>query len=363
MPSTAASHPEPATNTASNGGAGAGLTNMSPANFGMVMATGIVSLAAHMLGHGIIAHALFLLNNALFVALCVLSVLRMLRHPRAFFGDMFDHGRGPGFFTTVAACAVLGSQYMVLARDMYLGQVLWAVALTLWAFLTYAVFAAFTIKREKPALDKGLSGAWLLAIVATQAIAVASSLLSGTLAQPVRLELNFLALSMWLWGGMLYIWTMTLIFYRYTFFSFSPADLTPPYWINMGAMAISTLAGSLLVGHADDSAPYLVSLLPFIKGFTIFYWASGTWWIPMLLILSVWRYIWQRYPLHYDPLYWGAVFPLGMYAAATFELQAVMGFAFLQPLARVFFVLACVAWAAAFGGLVWRLLRRPGSAL
>jgi hypothetical protein len=34
--------------------------------------------------------------------------------------------------------------------------------------------------------------------------------------------------------------------YRYTFFKFSPGDLTPPYWINMGAMAISALAGSLL---------------------------------------------------------------------------------------------------------------------
>ena len=52
---------------------------------------------------------------------------------------------------------------------------------------------------------------------------------------------------MWLWGGMLYIWLMALIFYRYTFFSLSPGDLEPPYWINMGAMAISTLAGSLLI--------------------------------------------------------------------------------------------------------------------
>src|SRR5690606_2696657 len=44
---------------------------------------------------------------------------------------------------------------------------------------------------------------------------------------------------------MLYIWMMALIFYRYIFFNFSPADLAPPYWINMGAMAISTLAALL----------------------------------------------------------------------------------------------------------------------
>ena len=34
---------------------------------------------------------------------------------------------------------------------------------------------------------------------------------------------------------------------------------------------------------------FLETLLPFLKGFTIFFWATGTWWIPMLLILVVWR--------------------------------------------------------------------------
>jgi tellurite resistance protein TehA-like permease len=81
-------------------------------------------------------------------------------------------------------------------------------------------------------------------------------------------------------------------------------------------MAISTLAGSLLILNAPD-APFLISLLPFIKGFTVFYWATGTWWIPMLLVLAIWRHVYRRFPLRYDPLYWGAVFPLGMYAACT----------------------------------------------
>src|SRR5690606_21501904 len=124
--------------------------------------------------------------------------------------------------------------------------------------------------------------------------AVSGTLLAANLESHYRLPLNFLSLSMWLWGGMLYIWIMALIFYRYTFFSFSPAELSPPYWINMGAMAISTLAGTLLVQNAVH-APYLVSLIPFIKGFTILYWATATWWIPMLLCLGAWRYVHQRF--------------------------------------------------------------------
>lgn len=36
----------------------------------------------------------------------------------------------------------------------------------------------------------------------------------------------------WLGGGMLTIWIMSLIFYRYTFFSLEPSDPTPPYGIS-----------------------------------------------------------------------------------------------------------------------------------
>ena len=336
------------------------LAGLSPAYFGVVMATGIVSLSSHQLGMAGMAHALFQLNIVFYAGLWILTVLRVVRYPRRFFGDMTDHLRGPGFFTTVAGSSVLGSQFVVLAADYRAGVALWVVAVALWIGLTYTIFAAFTIKDHKPTLDKGISGAWLLAVVATQSIAVLSALLAAHIGQPHKLEMNFLALSMWLWGGMLYIWMMSLIFYRYTFFPLSPGDLSPPYWINMGAMAISTLAGSLLIINAPD-APFLLSLLPFLKGFTVFYWATGTWWIPMLVVLALWRYAYKRFPMKYDPLYWGAVFPLGMYAAGTHEMIKAMGFDFLWFLPPVFLYIGLAAWAAAFTGLAFDLLRRVGA--
>lgn len=332
------------------------LAGMSPANFGMVMATGIVSLGGFLLGFESVARSLFWVNIGLYAVLWVLTITRALRYPSAFFGDLRDHLRAPGFFTTVAATSILACQFMVLDHDSGVGLVLWAIAVVLWFVFTYSIFTALTVKRDKPTLDKGINGGWLLAVVATQSIAVSSALLAAVSAQPYRLELNFLALSMWLWGGMLYIWMMSLIFYRYTYFRLSPDDLTPPYWINMGAMAISTLAGSLLVLNSPD-APYLVSVLPFIKGFTIFYWATGTWWIPMLLILGVWRYVYRRFPLRYDPLYWGAVFPLGMYGVCTWQLDAAMSFSFLSVVPKLFFFVAAAAWILTFFGMIHRILK------
>ncbi|MFV0284388.1 MAG: tellurite resistance/C4-dicarboxylate transporter family protein [Castellaniella sp.] len=332
------------------------LRELSPAYFGLVMATGIVSLASNMMDYPQLARALFVLNVIQYAVLWLVYLLRACLFPRRFFGDMIDHARGPGYFTVVAATGILASQSILLHEGLLMGFGLWWLAVILCVGLTYTIFTTFTVKKEKPPLDKGISGAWLLAVVATQALAVSGALLAARIGQPFRLELNLVALSMWLWGGMLYIWMMSLIFYRYTFFPFSPGDLSPPYWINMGAMAISTLAGSLLIQNAPH-APYLVSLLPFLRGFTVFYWATGTWWIPMLLVLGIWRHVFQRFPFSYDPLYWGAIFPLGMYAASTWQMNRAMGFDFLGFLPVTFLYVAWFGWLVTFIAMVRRLLR------
>ncbi|MDE2377913.1 MAG: tellurite resistance/C4-dicarboxylate transporter family protein [Bradyrhizobium sp.] len=321
------------------------------------MATGIVSIAARDFGLPILATGLFAFNLGAYVVLTCLTALRSVRYPGLFFADMTDHRIGPGFFTAVAASCILGNQFLLMAGSLAAATVFLALGTVLWIGLTYTIFTAFTVKRDKPPLEEGLTGAWLIAVVATQSIAVLAALIASEWPQQLRLELNFFALSMWLWGGMLYIWIISLIFYRCVFFAFSPGDLTPPYWITMGAMAISTLAGARLVQNTPD-APFLASLLPFLKGFTVFYWAAGTWWIPMLLVLGVWRHLIRRFPLRYDPLYWGAVFPLGMYTVATKQMAAALELPFLAPLPPVFFAAALVAWTLAFIGLVSELLRK-----
>jgi tellurite resistance protein TehA-like permease len=332
------------------------LEDLSPSYFAFVMATGIVSIGCHLLDLEPLAVALYVIAIAGYAVIWVLFALRFGRYRERFLEDLTDHKRAPGFLTVVAGTGVLGAQTLLIADDLQVAVVLLAIAGGLWLLLTYTIFTALMIKREKPTLAQSISGSWLLAVVATQSIAVLIALLSPHWGQPLRLRVNFAALSMWLWGGMLYIWIISLIFYRYIFFPFSADDLAPPYWINMGAMAISVLAGSLLILNSPD-APFLDSLRPFLEGFTVFYWATGTWWIPMIAILGVWRYGVRRLPFEYDPLYWGAVFPLGMYAVATYKMAQALDLGFLDIVPKVFLGLALAAWLATFIGLLRSLLR------
>jgi tellurite resistance protein TehA-like permease len=237
-----------------------------------------------------------------------------------------------------------------------LAAVLWIGALALWLVIMYTFFSAVTVRENKPSIETGLNGAWLLAVVATQSISVLGTLLGSHWAAYSE-PLLFFTLSMFLIGCMLYLLLITLIFYRFTFVSVTSATLTPPYWINMGAVAITTLAGARLI-LAASAWSFLRDLMPFLKGFTLFFWAAGTWWIPLLFILGFWRHVYKRFPLRYDPQYWGMVFPLGMYTVCTFQLSNAIGFSQLLVIPRYFIYLAFAGWLAAAVGLVHSLFFR-----
>lgn len=330
------------------------IADLFPGYFAMVMATGIVSIASQLLDLPSIAKALLAVNIAAYVVLSVLLLTRIIRFFPRVRADITDHVRGPGFFTVAAGTCVLGSQLIIVAGAIHAALVLWFVGLGLWALTMYTFFTFVTIQQDKPPLEKGMSGTWLIAAVATQSVSVLGTLLSDRLSE-YREPLFFLTLCMFLIGCMLYLLLITLIFYRFTFKGFTAAELSPPYWINMGAVAITTLAGARLIIAAPDWS-FLVEILPFLKGFTLFFWAWGTWWIPLLIILGYWRHVYMRFPLRYNPQYWGMVFPLGMYTACTFQLSKAINFEPLMIIPQVFIYLALAAWIAASAGLIYSML-------
>jgi tellurite resistance protein TehA-like permease len=332
------------------------LAGLHPASFAMVMATGIVSVAAQLEGWPALARPLVWLNALLYLVLWVLLLARIVRYPQRVVADLYDHNRSVGFFTTVASTCVLGNQFLVVTPLPRVAIALWLIGIALWAVLTYSIFTILTIKPQKPSLAEGINGAWLVAVVAAQAVSTLGGLAAEHLGA-AREQALFFSLVMWLSGGMLYVLIIGLIFYRYTFMPLDPKQLAPPYWINMGAMAISTLAGTVLIASAERFPP-LAELVPFLEGVTLLFWATATWWIPLLLILGFWRHVIRRVPLAYDVVYWSMVFPLGMYTACTRRLVTALDLPWLGVVPQVTLYISLAAWCLTFIGLLRRLALR-----
>ncbi|WP_296804972.1 tellurite resistance/C4-dicarboxylate transporter family protein [Thiocapsa sp.] len=331
------------------------IEKLPPSYFSLVMATGIVSIACDLVGLDWIAHPLLFINLIAFAALLFMTGLRVLVYPTHLVDDLRAHALGPGYFTIVAGTCVIGVQIFTLTGDADLAFGLWVFGAFLWLLITYSFFTAIIVHPTKPSLTDGMSGVWLIASVATQSIAVLGTMVAFRFPDAQQFIL-FISLFFYFMGCMLYINIIALVFYRLTFMHLEPASFTPPYWVSMGATAIATQAGATLILHAEESQ-LLVELVPFLKGFTLFFWAAGTWWIPLLIALGIWTHWLRRVPIVYTPLFWGAVFPLGMYTASTALLANALQIDGLTWIPAITVYIALAAWGLTFLGLLRRLFR------
>ncbi len=333
------------TNTSSS--SGSPIETLFPGYFALVMATGIIAVAAGQQNVDWLADVLYAAAAVGYVVLAVLLGLRVVRYPKAFISDLETHTRGFAFLTTVAGTNVLASASVVVHGWWTVAWVLWWVSIVLWLFLLYATLISTVVRRDKPELGGGINGTWFLLTVSTQSIVVVGGLVFDRHASDA---LAFTLLAAFLVGIVLYLIVMTMVFLRWTFHELEPTEVDPPAWIAAGAVAITVLAGSNLLIAAPESER-LTRLSGFIEGMTVLAWATATFWFPLMIAIGVWRHIVRRVPLRYHPSYWSLVFPIGMYSAATFRMRAAIDLDVLEVLPKLALAGALVAWSATAVGL------------
>jgi tellurite resistance protein TehA-like permease len=323
--------------------------SVGPANFALVMATGIVSTAAQEEGHQLVSAGTLVVAAVAFVVLAALSLLRLVGSFADVRADFTTPTRCFGFFAVVAGSAILGER-LYDARFETASFVLLAVAALGWLVLGYAVPAVVMLGSAKPGLADAVDGTWLLWVVATQSISTAAAQVADHPGVPTALAATG-AVATWAIGVVLYLSLLTLLLLRLLVAPVAPAKLTAPYWIIMGATAITVLAGSRLLG-LDPALSVMGASAPVVEGLSLILWAFGTWTIPLLVIFGLWRHVRHRDRLTYTPELWAIVFPLGMYTTATAEFGAVTRQGALTTVAEAAYWVALGSWLAVFAALL-----------
>lgn len=334
------------------------IRRLYPGYFALVMATGIISNAAFHIGHRALSDFLLAMNLAAFPMLVLASAIRGVRYPREYWTDLANPRLVFSFFTIVAAADVFGLQ-LALRGHAEPAVALWLFALTVWVVLGYLSFSVLTFVNTESGADL-VHGGWLIAIVGTESLVLLGAEIAphfGPAAPLVFITIY----ALWGIGIVFYGIFITLFSYRLFFLRVTTTDVTPLFWVVMGAAAISTNAGSVLI-LTDPGMPFLLALRPFLDGTTLILWAWSTWWIPMLVILGVWKHLVRRESIAYHPMYWSLVFPLGMYSLATWRLSLAADFPPLQQVPHVMIWIALGAWALTMVGALgafWRVVRPP----
>ena len=328
-----------------------------PGYFNLVMATGIVSNGFWLLGHGSLSTAVLVVALVAYPLLLAGLALRAFLYPRRLWADLVDPRLVFTFFTLVAGTDVLGLGVRLRGYES-LATGLWLFALAAWVLLGYFSFAVLTFVNNEEGAEV-VHGGWLIAIVGTESLVILGVLLAprfGGLEDPALVTVY----ALWGIGIVFYGIFITLFTHRIFFLRLEPVEMGPLFWVVMGAAAIATNAGSTLIAN-PPKFPFLRAMRPFVDGTTLVLWAWATWWIPLLVILGIWRHAVRRFPLRYDPAYWNLVFPLGMYTVATYRLSLAADYPALQSISRVMLWVAFGAWLATMLGLVGSLSGMPSA--
>jgi tellurite resistance protein TehA-like permease len=336
------------------GRAATAIRDLQPTCFAFVMATGIISTGTFLLGPSWLSRVLLVIASIGFVVLIAALVIRLARYRSRVVADFQAPERVFGFFAVSASCALLGARYASAGHPMVTTG-LACLAAAVWFALTYGVPASLLLARRRDSVLGGVDGSWLLWVVGTQSLSTDASTLVRAWPSQSQL-LATAAVALWSVGLVLYLLLVSLILQRWLTVMMTPATLSPDYWILMGATGIIVLAGSGIL-TLPGALPAVSAIAGFVKGTCFVFWSFGTWWIPLLVVLGLWRHVLRQWPLRYEPALWTVVFPIGMYGVATLSFGKAARLGFMEPLSRGVLWVAIAAWLLVAAGGLARLAR------
>lgn len=333
------------------------IATLDPGWFAWVMASGIVSIGADLLGYRVLSRVVLGFTVAAGAVLAVAYLTRFVRYGSWVRQSLRDPTTAMAYFTVVAGLDVLAARLASGGHTLVtLG--LGSAAALIWVVLTYGLPWSIVASAQRPVLGE-INGTWLVWVVATQSLSiVAADLAPAAPSEGFREALPDVAVCLWGVGVMLYLILIVIIFLRLLLVEVTPEEMGPAYWIAMGATAISVRAAAgILDLDASSSTSLIREMHPFLVGLSVVLWAFGTWWIPLLVAFGIWRYVIRGYTWAFEPRLWNIVFPLGMYTVASYTLGQAAHLDFMTSVARVWVFVGVVAWVAVTALMVFAVVQ------
>jgi tellurite resistance protein TehA-like permease len=301
------------------------------------MATTVVSIAAFNAGLEVLSVVLLWVAVAAFVSLAALD-LWLARHPLTLVHRAAQPGQGFHALGFVADQTVLGVRIVGSGTaGLIIAAVLLACGSLLWAVILVAVAVEHgRVGGRKP------RGEWLLTVVATEGLAILGARVAALEHVPA---LHAAATVLWIAGGLAYGVVGKLLVRRATEPDFGLGNITPDWWIIMGAPAIWCVAAVAVTG----AHPATIG-----AGAAVGAWIVAS--VMLIIIAAADALRARRLGVRFTPERWTMVFPLGMYCVASWGLGQALHANWLSELGRAWLAVAFTAWAAVAYGELRHLL-------
>lgn len=324
---------------------------LAPSAFAVVMANGIIAVGLQASGQPWLSLAPALIAATTYLLLGGLTVVRLVRHRDAVDADLRDPDRSFGFCTFVAGSNVLAT--LTVARGWTpVTVVLFVLAGTVWLVLDYLLPYRLVLARRTEHGMAAANGGWFLWAVASQSVAIVAASLQVAAAPEAGQLLAVVAVLAWSVGLFHYALVGVVVLVRLVLRPVRPEDVGPPYWVSMGALAITVVAGSRVLEMTAE--PIIDATRDLIAGLSVIVWCVATWMLPLLLIAGWWRHIRHRVSLRYEAGMWSMVFPMGMYAVAGMDLGRVDRLPLVELIGSTWLWVAVAVWVAVTVGAVVR---------
>lgn len=345
------------------------ILNFIPSWFSVNMGTGIVSVLLKSSPHQFpglqyIAVVFYVLNIVLFLLFTAASIaryimypwvtVRMLKHPSV---CMF-WGTVPMGLVTIINATILIAVPMFGYWVVVLVQVLWWFDILLTLLSSFAI-PVLMFHIHQLALES-MTAAWLLPLVPTVVVAASGGLLATVLSPDTAMIVLVVSYMLWGVGMGLSFMVMALYFHRLAIYNLPTAEVIVTAFLPLGPLGQGAFglvqlakAGQPVFSAMDfagskDASSIILTVSVLVATMM---WGLGFWWLLHGVISVLLRFF--NGGLKFNMGFWGFIFPLGVYTAATGALAETLPSVFLSWLTVFFIVLLVVLWLGVAYGTVF----------